>query len=376
MLMKKIIYAYCSDIKVFQNNKVLSAPYCKQFPGLSWISCFIDLAKEKGHSVITGDVCLKAIINKEIKASDVIVIADLDSQHSKSLVSMGSKPGIVLCYESPLFAETFYENAVSFCVDYQAGILFNGIIEDHLSGKHNYYPNHYPSFSNDEIPADIIPWEERKELVVMVSNKYYRNSFHLKSILNPKKFEAWVRGKFKISSCSIKRYAMKNQLHDKRLEAIDYFCKKSVLDIYGPNWDNLNNLPLKWRNRLKNNIIKLSPITCIDKKRTISNYKFSLCFENTIYPGYLTEKIIDSLVAGVIPIYLGDPNVEKIIPHDIFIDMRDYNSWDDLYFKIKSIGEIEGENMIKSARQFLGSEIGQSFTYYNHAKKIFDLISQ
>jgi len=376
MLMKKIIYAYCSDIRVFQSNKVLSASYCKQFPGLSWISEFIDLVKDKGHSVITGDVCLKAIINKEIKSSDVIVIADLDSQHAKSLVSMGSKPGIVLCYESPLFAETFYENVVSFCANYQAGILFNGIIENHFSGTHNYYPNHYPSFSNDEIPANIIPWEERNELVVMVSNKYYRNSFHLKSILNPKKFEAWVRGKFKLSSCSIKRYAMKNQLHDKRLEAIDYFCKKSLLDIYGSNWDNLNNLPLRWRYRLKNNIAKLAPIPCIDKKRTISNYKFSLCFENTIYPGYLTEKIIDCFVAGVIPIYLGDPNVEKIIPHDIFIDMRDYNSWDDLYCKIKSIGKNESENMIKSARQFLGSEIGQSFTYYNHAKKIFDLISQ
>lgn len=376
MPMKNKVYAYCSDIRVFQNNKVLSAPYCKQFPGLSWISYFIDLAKDKDHSVITGDVCLKAIINKEIKASDVIVIADLDSQHAKSLVSMGSKPGIVLCYESPLFAETFYENAVSFCVDYQAGILFDGIIENHLFGKHNYYPNHYPSFSNDEIPADIIPWEERRELVVIVSNKYYRNSFHLKSILSPKKFEAWVRGKFKISSCSIKRYAMKNQLHDKRLEAIDYFCKKSLLDIYGPSWDSLDNLPLKWRNRLKTNITKLSPIPCIDKKRTISNYKFSLCFENAIYPGYLTEKIMDCFVAGVIPIYLGDPNVKKIIPHDIFIDMRDYNSWDDLYFKINSIGKIEGENMVKSARQFLGSELGQSFTYYNHAKKIFNLISQ
>jgi len=376
MLMKKIIYAYCSDTKAFQGNKVLSAAYCKQFPGLSWISEFIDLAKNKGHSVITGDVCLKKVIDKEIKASDVIVIADLDSQDAKSLVSMGSKSGIVLCYESPLFAETFYENVVSFCTDYQAGILFSGIIENHLSGKHNYYPNHYPSFSNDEIPTNMIPWEERKELVMVVSNKYYRNSFHSRSILNLKNFEAWVRGKFKISSRSIKRYAMKNQLHDKRLEAIDYFYKKSLLDIYGPNWDNLNNLPLRWRTILKANIQKLSPMPCIDKKRTISHYKFSICIENTSYSGYLTEKIIDSLVAGAIPIYLGDPNVEKIIPHDIFINMRDYNSWNDLYFKIKSIGKNEGENMIKSARQFLGSEIGQSFTYYNHAKKIFDLISQ
>ena len=55
--------------------------------------------------------------------------------------------------------------------------------------------------------------------------------------------------------------------------------------------------------------------------------------------------------------------------------MRDYNSWEDIRLMIKSIGKDEGENMIKSAREFLYSEIGQEFTYLNHAKKIFNLIS-
>jgi hypothetical protein len=371
----KKIYAYCNDTKVFQNNLVLSASYCKQFPGLSWISYFIELAKEKRHGVLTGDECLKAINNKEIKVSDVTVIADKDSQHAKALVSMGCKPGIVICSESPLYAETFYEEAEGFCSDYKAGILFNGLIESHISDKYNYYPMHYPSYRNDEINPLVIPWEKRKEIIVVVSNKYYRDAFHFKSLFNPKKLEAWIRGKFNLSSKSIKRYAIKKQLHDTRLSAIDYFCNQSVLDIYGYYWKDLNNLPLKWRRRLKHHILKWSSGQCEDKKQTIANYKFALCFENTIYPGYLTEKMIDCFVAGVIPIYLGDPDVEKTIPPDIFIDMRKYNSWNDLYAKLKSVNKIEGEKMIRSARQFLESETGQSFTYYDHAKKIFDLIS-
>ena len=374
--MPKKIYAYCSDIKAFQNNKVLSASYCSQFPGLSWISHFISLAKDKGHTVITGDICLKAINNGgRMNPPDVIVISDLDSWHAKSLLLRGCKPGIVLCYESPLFAETFYENAASICADYDAGILFNGIIESHFPDRQNYFPNRYPSYSNEELPSSIIPWEKRKELVVVVSNKYYRNAFQLKDIFHPKKLEAWVRGKFKISSRSIKRYALKNQLHDKRLEAMDYFSKKSFLDIYGHSWDSLSNLPLKWRTTLKHSIAKGTPMPCEDKKQTISNYKFALCFENTIYPGYLTEKLIDCFVAGVIPVYLGDPAVERIIPPEIFIDTRKYQSWDSLYDKLKSINKVEGENMIRAAHRFLESEVGQSFTYDNHAKRIFDLIS-
>lgn len=42
------------------------------------------------------------------------------------------------------------------------------------------------------------------------------------------------------------------------------------------------------------------------KRNAISNYLFYLAFENTIEPGYVTEKVYDALIAGVVPIYLGD----------------------------------------------------------------------
>jgi hypothetical protein len=42
-----------------------------------------------------------------------------------------------------------------------------------------------------------------------------------------------------------------------------------------------------------------------DKIKTLSQYKYSLCFENTFTPGYVTEKIVDSFLAGSMPIYWG-----------------------------------------------------------------------
>ena len=89
----------------------------------------------------------------------------------------------------------------------------------------------------------------------------------------------------------------------------------------------------------------------------------------------MTEKIIDCFVAGVIPIYLGDPNISQIIPRDIFIDMRDYNSWAEIHFMIKSLTRVTVIILIKSTREFLYSEMGQSLTYQNRAKKIFILLS-
>lgn len=46
-----------------------------------------------------------------------------------------------------------------------------------------------------------------------------------------------------------------------------------------------------------------------DKIEWQSNYKFSLCFENSSTSGYLTEKLIQAFAAKTIPIYWGDPDV-------------------------------------------------------------------
>ena len=46
-----------------------------------------------------------------------------------------------------------------------------------------------------------------------------------------------------------------------------------------------------------------------DKHEWLQNYKFNLCFENAIFPGYLTEKLFDAYNAGCVPIYWGDTSL-------------------------------------------------------------------
>jgi Glycosyltransferase family 10 (fucosyltransferase) C-term len=64
--------------------------------------------------------------------------------------------------------------------------------------------------------------------------------------------------------------------------------------------------------------------TLLMKQRAISNYMFYLAFENTIEPGYVTEKVMDALIAGVVPVYLGSSeDCKKLLPHPkaaIFLD--------------------------------------------------------
>lgn len=50
------------------------------------------------------------------------------------------------------------------------------------------------------------------------------------------------------------------------------------------------------------------------KRRLLGQYKFSLAFENSSCPDYVTEKFYDPLVAGSVPVYLGAPNIDHFAP--------------------------------------------------------------
>lgn len=46
-----------------------------------------------------------------------------------------------------------------------------------------------------------------------------------------------------------------------------------------------------------------------DKVELLTQYRWNICFENAIYPGYITEKLLQARVAGCLPIYYGDDTV-------------------------------------------------------------------
>ena len=67
-----------------------------------------------------------------------------------------------------------------------------------------------------------------------------------------------------------------------------------------------------------------------DKLDLISNYKFNICFENTLNPGYVTEKLLEAKIAGCIPIYWGDKKSEVDFNKKCFINYADFESVNDL----------------------------------------------
>lgn len=58
------------------------------------------------------------------------------------------------------------------------------------------------------------------------------------------------------------------------------------------------------------------------KFEVLPQYKFCLCPENSIYDGYVTEKLIDAYAGGCVPIYSGDFSVDNDFNRSAFLNYQ------------------------------------------------------
>lgn len=83
-----------------------------------------------------------------------------------------------------------------------------------------------------------------------------------------------------------------------------------------------------------------------DKIEFLKQYKFTIAFENSSYPGYTTEKIAHAFAANTIPIYWGNPLVSKDFNPKSFINCHDYDSFDAVIDRVIEIDN--NDNLYRS----------------------------
>jgi len=79
------------------------------------------------------------------------------------------------------------------------------------------------------------------------------------------------------------------------------------------------------------------------KHEFLKDYKFCLAFENASSPGYTTEKFLHAKAAGCIPIYWGDPKVDRDFSLAGAIDARTVKSKEELIALVRAVDESDSE---------------------------------
>ncbi len=62
-----------------------------------------------------------------------------------------------------------------------------------------------------------------------------------------------------------------------------------------------------------------------DKIGTANRYNFNLCFENDLYPGYVTEKVLEAWLSESVPLYWGDDALKILNPKAI-VNLREFSN--------------------------------------------------
>ena len=194
---------------------------------------------------------------------------------------------IFLSFENYKFPDVKYDFAITSCM---------GIVDE----KHLRLPlwKETIDWSNDGVEREVDAFAKR-----------YGGYYNIDELIKPNKISFMNK---KREMCMITSH-----LNEPRNSIFKKFSQRFKVDGYG-SYFNKN---------IKDHYS--DPIKKID---ILKNYAFNLCPENSLYPGYYTEKIPEAFLGGCLPISWADQNIKYDFNTNSFINLLDYtnNNYDEI----------------------------------------------
>lgn len=330
----------------FLENRIFDRNYAARFPGGLAFALLYEEAIRRGWQMVTADLFLAS----PLQAGSTVCLSDMFTPYTNRLLEHGVIPAVILSGESPNVAWDFYHNLERYTRDYRHAFLFRGAGERvrlHTQVHSLYWPNASRSVIYD------LKWSERELLVMVASDKQrFSVSPHmplpsLRSLVRQLKWVwlQWIDPLFRFED-----------LYQKRLDAICYFSDRPGFQLYGTGWDKPGRMSKVLQAAKRVNATRVD-----DKLKAMSGFRFALCFENCVFPGYVTEKIFDCFFVGCIPVYWGAPDITDFVPSETFVDARKFGCWVDLDRYMREMSEREVERLHSSASDFLASDAFAKF---------------
>lgn len=176
------------------------------------------------------------------------------------------------------------------------------------------------------ITFDHIDDERHYRLPLYVIYDYdnqFRNLPHAETLLSDRQPHDLIK-KFKDKFCS---FVVKNPGCQKRNDWFHKLNSYKPVASGGPLFNNIGG------------VIERGENSVASKLKFLNDYKFNLCFENSSYPGYATEKLYEAYCGKTIPIYWGSTTIDCDFNTKAFINWHDYQNDEDFFDAIKEVDE-------------------------------------
>lgn len=137
-----------------------------------------------------------------------------------------------------------------------------------------------------------------------------------------------------------------SNLHPLRVAIMKAAYKRGVGALQGGDWppefaskdtgydaEVAGTIPLPW---------------AVGKVKWLESFWFNLCYENTLAPHYVTEKIWHSLMAGCVPVYYGaGSTIAEDFPENSFVDGSKYDDPNHLIDYLMQMDETEAVGRLR-----------------------------
>lgn len=259
---------------------------------------------------------------------------------------VGKRPLIALIIESPLFREYVFNSANHDMLD---GIL---TYDHHRSGQPKYFVCKLSNDLQASIPEGPTFNDRRVASLVSTHQQVrFRRRF---GIWRQKRAQGW---KFTPMQSTRTLFAS-GELYAARHRLVEAANKigTGLIDVYGRGWDGIRG----WQGPLQGN-----------KIGTLAKYRFNICFENSRnHYGYISEKIFDAFLAGTVPVYLGDDEVNDFVDPSAFVDARLFRSNQELLNFLVDMQDDAWQQYRLAGRMYLSSRKAKMFDSEGFAESI------
>jgi len=166
-----------------------------------------------------------------------------------------------------------------------------------------------------------LAWDgfEQKPRRVGANNHGYEQLIDIKSLLRPRKLDMSIKTKF----CAM----IAGNPESLRINMFNSISQYKAVEGYG--------------NMFGNSLRK-------SKFAVLPEYKFCLCPENSVYDGYVTEKLIDAYAGLTVPIYSGDVSVVDDFNERAFLNYQNTKDMDGFVNFIKNVDTDDTQEMYKA----------------------------
>jgi hypothetical protein len=317
-----------------------------------------DLGRAAGLDLMTAD----QVGARGIDPRDVTVISYDWPPTTDTLVDAGATLGVLTSLEPPVIAWELYYRLHQTSGRFPHTLLFEGG-RKRAAATTEFHSLYFPQVRHPRL-IDWTEWRQRRFLVSINSNKAMVRSF--------------ARWFDKPREVSVKREVASRlyspigaDLYLERLRVAAQFAGRPDFDVFGQGWQRRHPaVPLE----LHQAILRAYRGPVAEKLETLSSYRFSLCLENSVFDGYVSEKIFDCFFAGTIPIYLGAPDITRYIPPEAFVDLRSFRTYAELEAFLDELDERSMRRYLEAAADFLRSQAYAPFTAECFAQKMVELL--